>query len=119
MEERGRNSKEILIQFSDGEKVNNPKQVEEHGKVQCPKEKKDDDDTLKDNQTTKNIEGTAGAHQNAIPLGNDDKQANQSMVTNSDAVSAPPTNNGHYLVGGMEEATRLLKIPMTSMKQVR
>lgn len=111
MEERGRNSKEILIQFSDGEKVNNPKQVEEHGKVQCPKEKKDDDDTLKDNQTTKNIEGTAGAHQNAIPLGNDDKQANQSMVTNSDAVSAPPTNNGHYLVGGSGGGNEATKNP--------
>ena len=109
VEERGRNSREMLIQFGDGQKVNNPKQVEEHGKVQCQKEKKDDD-TLNDNQTTTNTEGTACAHQNsidscapidpgsnAIPPGNDNKQANQSVVTDFGAVSAPPPNNGYYL----------------------
>lgn len=118
VEERGRNSKEILIQFSDGEKVNNPEQVEEHSKVYYPKEKKDDD-TLTDNQTITNIEGTASAHQNsidpsgpldsgynAISAGNDDKQANQSVVTDFGAVSAPPPNNGHYLNEGGNEATK-------------
>ena len=118
MEDRGRNSREMLIQFGDGQKVNNPKQVEEHGKVQCQKEKKNDD-TLNDNQTTTNTEGTACAHQNsidpcapldpgstAIPPGNDNKQANQSVVTDFGAVSATPPNNGYYLNNkGDNEAT--------------